>query len=151
MLFDWCHCLFDPMQVSVFSQKEKQLCSQAVSQIGQSWRRIGRAALPLCLFLLARALPVLYRCWCLYLLACPRRRRATDFTRFYWLIWLCSCQQLQGSQQSGNLREKKGFTASPWLFEAGGFCKGGGKGLTCLIPWSRPPQSGSNIWPKYGD
>lgn len=62
--------------------------------------------------------------WCLFLLACPCRRRATDFTHFYWLIWLCSCQQLRASQESG-AGEGGGFRdaagAAPlWLGAPGG-------------------------------
>ena len=50
--------------------------------------------------------------WCLFLLACPRRRWATDFTHFYWLIWLCSCQQLRVSQESEILRDSATATAT---------------------------------------
>ncbi len=50
--------------------------------------------------------------WCLFLLACSRRRWATDFTHFYWLIWLCSCQQLRVSQESEILRDSATATAS---------------------------------------
>lgn len=50
--------------------------------------------------------------WRLCLLACPHRSRATDFTHFYWLIWLCSCQQLRASQESEILRDSTSVTAS---------------------------------------
>lgn len=100
------------------------LCSSdSVPEIRELRRRIGGAALPFRLFLLTWAFPGLYERWCLFLLACPRRRWATDFTHFYWLIWLCSCQQLRVSQESENLGNSSTAAASVavlWLRLPGG-------------------------------
>ena len=110
--------------VSLLNGAEKQLCSLTVCaapilrlKIRESRRRIGGAALPVppsFFFFSSSHEPFSWLCerWCLFLLACPRRRWATDFTHFYWLIWLCSCQQLRVSQESEILRDSATATAT---------------------------------------
>jgi len=73
---------------------------------------------------------VVYERWCLFLLACPRRRRATDFTHFYWLIWLFSCQQPRASQEPENPRDggATATVAALWLWMPAGRIGGGGGG-----------------------
>lgn len=117
--------------VSMFNGAKRQLCSLTPPAQLQfcAWnRRIApwnwRRSSPLrSTFSSSHELSWLYERWCLFLLACPRRRWATDFTHFYWLIWLCSCQQLRGSQESEMLRDSSAATTSDaalWLELPGG-------------------------------